>query len=81
MKVVALYEWLTFMHSDENVDQVNDVKGVIDDVPAHWEQIFQLPKDCSSNHKDQVVQDGAINDTQPIVVWILTGIKSQVAFE
>ena len=69
------------MHPDEDVYKVDKVKGVVDDIPAYGEVIFQLPENGSAHHEQEIVQDGAINDTQPTVVRVLTRVKDQITFE
>ena len=51
------------MHSNENVNQVNEVKTVVYDVPAYRSNILKFPKDGSSDHKNEIVKDGAVDYT------------------
>ena len=54
---------ITFMHSNENVNQVNEVKTVVHDVPAYRSNVLKFPKDGSPDHKNEIVKDGAVDYT------------------
>ena len=51
------------MHSNENVNQVNEVKTVVHDVPAYRSNVLKFPKDGSPDHKNEIVKDGAVDYT------------------
>ena len=54
------------MHSDEHVHDVDKVEEVIDDMPSHGEEVLQFPENGSTDHKDQVVYDSAVDDAEPL---------------
>ena len=68
------------MHSDKNVDNIDKVKGVVDDVPTNREVFSHFPEDGTTHHKNDIIKDGTEYDKQPIVMWILTCVDGQVAF-
>ena len=42
------------MHSDKNVDNIDKVKGVVNDVPTNGEVFSHFPEDGSTHHKNDL---------------------------
>ena len=56
------------MHSDKNVDNIDKVKGVVNDVPNNREGFSHFPEDGTTHHKNDIIKDGTEYDKQPIVM-------------
>ena len=56
------------MHSDKNVDNIDKIKGVVNDVPTNGEVFSHFPEDGSTHHKNDIIKDGTEYDKQPIVM-------------
>ena len=59
---------LTLMHSDKNVDNIDKIKGVVNDVPTNGEVFSHFPEDGTTHHKNDIIKDGTEYDKQPIVM-------------
>ena len=58
----------TFMHSYERVDDVEEVAEVVEDHPGDGHEIVKLPEHSPANHHDRVVEDGHVDNPQPLEI-------------
>ena len=56
----------TFVHSDNHVDDVNEIAKVVEEDPADGEQVVQLPEDGPPDDEDQVVHNSQVYDGKPL---------------
>ena len=56
------------MHPDQGVKDVEEITKVVQHQPRDRKKIVQFPEDSSSDHKDQVVEHGEVDDPQPVVM-------------
>ena len=73
----------TFMHSYERVNGIEEVAEIVQDHPSDRHKIVKLPEHSPANHHDQVVEDGHVDNPQPLVIrlklkYILKGIHAHV---
>ena len=63
-KCHVLFEWLlnTFVHSNEEIGEIEKIACVIDDIPPDRKEVVQLPENCSADHKNQVVKHRTVDD-------------------
>ena len=54
------------MHSDEGIEEIEEVADVVENHPGGVEHVVQLPEDHPARHTDEVVEDGHVDDTQPL---------------
>ena len=54
------------MHSYERVDDVEEVAEVVEDHPGDGHEIVKLPEHSPANHHDRVVEDGHVDNPQPL---------------
>ena len=74
----ALLE-VALVHPDQGVEHVEKVTNVVEDHPGGVEHVVQLPEDHPARDEDEVVEDGEVDDTQPVVVVSLAGVHGQLA--
>ena len=74
----ALLE-VALVHPDQGVEHVEEVTNVVEDHPGGVEHVVQLPEDHPARDEDEVVEDGEVDDTQPVVVVSLAGVHGQLA--
>ena len=56
------------MHSYERVNEIDEVAEVVQDHPSDGDEIVKLPEHGPANHHDQVVQDGHVDNPQPLEI-------------
>ena len=54
------------MNPDEEVSEIDDVTGVVHDVPADGEEVVQGPEDRPADDEDEVVEHREVDDTKPL---------------
>ena len=54
------------MHSDEGIEEIEEVADVVENHPGGVEHVVQLPEDHPARHTDEVVEDGHVDNTQPL---------------
>ena len=57
---------IPLVHSYEGIEDVEKVTDVIENHPGGVEHVVQLPEDHPARHTDQVVEDGHVDDAQPL---------------
>ena len=62
----------TFMHSYERVNDIEEVAEVVQDHPSDGQQIVKLPEHSPANNHDQVVEDGHVDNPQPLEIRLKT---------
>lgn len=66
------------MHSDEGVEDVEKVTDVVENHPGCVEHVVQLPEDHPARHTDEVVEDGHVDDAQPLKEGVIMLIVDSV---
>ena len=54
------------MHSHEGIEDVEKVADVVENHPGGVEHVVQLPEDHPAGDTDEVVEDGHVDDAQPL---------------
>ena len=71
----------TFMHSYERVDDVEEVAEVVEDHPGDGHEIVKLPEHSPANHHDRVVEDGHVDNPQPLENMLFLNKSSTKGFK
>ena len=56
------------MHSYERINEIDEVAEVVQDHPSDGDEIVKLPEHSPANHHDSVVEDGHVNNPQPLQI-------------
>jgi len=62
--------WLTLVHVDERIQQIDEVAQVVQCVPHGWSTLVDLPEDRPPHHEDDIVEHRQRNDGQPLQRYI-----------
>ena len=65
------------MHPHQGIQEVEEVTDVVKDHPGGVQHVVQLPEDHPAGDEDEVVEDGEVDDAQPVVVVSLAGVHCQ----
>jgi len=49
-------QWLTLVHVDERIQQIDKVAQVVQRVPKGGSTLIDLPEDRTSHHEDDIVK-------------------------
>ena len=63
------------MSPDKDINNIEEVTGVVQDDPSKRKDVLKFPEAGSSNDEDQVVHDSKVDDNQPLVIVILARVK------
>ena len=63
---------------DKHVDDVDDIRAVVEHNPPQGKGIVQFPEAGSTNDEDEVVHHSKVDDDQPFIVIRFPIIEGQV---
>lgn len=62
------------MHPHQSIQEVEKVTDVVEDHPGGVQHVVQLPEDHPSGDEDEVVEDGEVDDAEPVIMVSLPGV-------
>ena len=66
------------MHPHQGIQEVEEVTDVVKNHPGGVQHVVQLPEDHPAGDEDEVVEDGEVDDAEPVVVVSLAGVDGQL---
>ena len=70
---------VSLVHPHQGIQEVEEVTDVVKDHPGGVQHVVQLPEDHPAGDEDEVVEDGEVDDAEPVVVVSLAGVHGQLA--
>ena len=67
---------VSLVHPYEDINTVEEVWEIVEQEPHDRELVVEFPEDCPAHHEGEVVEDGQIDEAQPVVVIWFTGIHN-----
>ena len=67
---------VSLVHPYEDINTVEEVWEIVEQEPHDGELVVEFPEDGPAHHEGEVVEDGQVDEAQPVVVIWFTGIHN-----